>query len=64
MEVINGFKLVNFYCILPGKDILSSPLDQVLELASEYMTIQDFFYFVFCLAINNDRLWGWYDLAR
>jgi hypothetical protein len=63
MEVINGFELIDFYCILLGKDVPSSPLNQVLELASQYMAIQDFFHFIFWVAYNNNRFWGGYDLA-
>jgi hypothetical protein len=39
IETINGFELVDFYGILPAEDILSSLLDQVLELVSECAAI-------------------------
>jgi hypothetical protein len=39
IETINGFELVDFYYILPAENILFSPLDQVLELASECAAI-------------------------
>jgi hypothetical protein len=46
MEIIDSFEFVHNSCIFPGKDILSSPLDQVLQLAPKLSTIQDFFYFI------------------
>jgi hypothetical protein len=64
MEMINGSKLVNFYCIFLGKDVPSSPLDQVLELASGYTTIHEFFLFIFLLDFNNNGFWGRYDIAQ
>jgi hypothetical protein len=63
MEIVDSFAFVNFSYIFPGKDILSSPLDQVLELAPKLVTIQDFFYFVFWFTLNNNRSSGRCDLA-
>jgi hypothetical protein len=63
MEIIHSFELIDFRCIFPGKDIPSSPLDQVLEQVPKRATIQDFFYLVFWFALNNNRFWGECDLA-
>jgi hypothetical protein len=63
IETINGFELIDFYCIFPAEDILSSLLDQVVELASTYVAIQDFFYFLSWFAFNNNGFWGRYDVA-
>jgi hypothetical protein len=64
MEIINAFELIEFSCIFPGEDVPSSPLDEVLELVSKCATIQDFFYFIFCFTLNNNRFWHMCDLAR
>jgi hypothetical protein len=63
VEIMDSFELVHFGCIFPGKDIPSSPLDLVLQLVPEHTTMQDFFYFVFWFALNNNRSWGRCDLA-
>jgi hypothetical protein len=55
MEFLNGPKLVHAYCIFPSKYVLSAPFNQVLELASEYAAIKNFFDFVLRFSFNNDR---------
>jgi hypothetical protein len=63
MEIIDSFELVDFGCIFPGKDVPSSPHDQVLQLAPKCTTIQDFFCLLFWLTFNNNWSRGRCDLA-
>jgi hypothetical protein len=56
--------LVYFYCIFLGKDISPTPLGQVLELALEYIAVEDFFDFVFWFTLNHNVFWTWYGLTR
>jgi hypothetical protein len=64
MEVVNGLQLVYFYCIFLGEDISPTPLDQVLELALEYIAVEDFFNCVFQFSLNDNAIWTWYGLTR
>jgi hypothetical protein len=63
MEFLNSPKLIHACCIFPGKYVPSTPLDQVLELASEHVAIEDFFDFVLGFSFNNNGTGRYGDLA-
>jgi hypothetical protein len=58
MELVDGFKSVHIGCWFPTHFIVTFPLDEVLELSSEYPRVFDFFDFVLFLSFYDDwRRW-------
>jgi hypothetical protein len=64
MEVIDSLEPLHFYYIFLGEHIPSMLLDQVLELALQYVAIEGFFDFVFPFSLSHNRFHSRYSPTR